>query len=326
MSIVPESEFEQRVGAVRRFSRFYTRQIGLLQDRLLDTPYSLTQARVLYELAQQQTATATEVAAALGLDHGYLSRILRSFDEKGLVARRRGADDGRQVVLSLTTKGRLAIAKLDQLSQREMGAMLHQLGDVEQIRVVSAMNTIERLIGRSPMDEPPYTVRLHQPGDMGWVVARHGALYPAEYGWDSHIEALTAEIVASFLKNHDPARERCWIAEMDGEPVGSAFLVRESETVARLRLLIVDPRARGLGIGRRLVEECISFARDAGYSQITLWTHQVLTAARAIYRKAGFQCVEEWTHDEFGKPEVSETWQLDLSSHSQVQAAQDIHR
>lgn len=308
-----DSSFEQRVTAVRRFSRFYTRQIGLLQDGLLDTQFSLTQARVLYELAQQQTCTATELAAALGLDHGYLSRILRLFDERGLVAKRRGNEDGRQVVLSLTTKGRLAIAKLDQLSQHEMAAMLGKMGEAEQIRVVAAMDTIERLIGPSTEDAPAFSLREHRPGDMGWVVARHGALYPAEYGWDNHIEALTAEIVAGFLKNFDPARERCWIAEMDGEPVGSIFLVRDSDAVARVRLLIVDPRARGLGIGRRLVEEAIAFARKAGYSSVTLWTHKVLTAARMIYVKAGFQLVEEWVHDEFGKPETSETWQLDLN-------------
>ncbi|ARP99587.1 bifunctional helix-turn-helix transcriptional regulator/GNAT family N-acetyltransferase [Pseudorhodoplanes sinuspersici] len=311
-----DSSFEQRVTAVRRFSRFYTRQIGLLQDGLLDTPFSLTQARVLYELAQQQTCTATELAAALGLDHGYLSRILRLFDERGLVAKRRGNEDGRQVVLSLTTKGRLAIAKLDQLSQHEMGTMLGKLGETEQIRVVAAMDTIERLIGPNTDDAPAFLLREHRPGDMGWVVARHGALYPAEYGWDNHIEALTAEIVAGFLKNFDPARERCWIAEMDGEPVGSIFLVRDSDAVARVRLLIVDPKARGLGIGRRLVEEAIAFARTAGYSSITLWTHKVLTAARMIYVKAGFKLVEEWVHDEFGKPETSETWQLDLRGDS----------
>ena len=305
-----DSSFEQRVGAVRRFSRFYTRQIGLLQDGLLDTPFSLTQARVLYELAQQQTCTATELAAALGLDHGYLSRILRLFDERGLIAKRRGNEDGRQVVLSLTTKGRLAIARLDQLSQREMAAMLGKLDEAEQNRVVTAMDTIERLIGHNPDDA--FSLREHRPGDMGWVVARHGALYRAEYGWDSHIEALTAEIVAGFLKTFDPARERCWIAEMDGEPVGSIFLVRDTDAVARVRLLIVDPKARGLGIGRRLVEEAITFAREAGYSSITLWTHKVLTAARMIYLKAGFKLVEEWVHDEFGKPEASETWQLDL--------------
>ena len=307
-----DSSFEQRVTAVRRFSRFYTRQIGLLQDGLLDTPFSLTQARVLYELAQQQSCTATELAVALGLDHGYLSRILRLFDERGLVAKRRGNEDGRQVVLSLTTKGRLAIARLDQLSQSEMGAMLGKLGEAEQIRVVAAMDTIERLIDSSTDDAPAFSLREHRPGDMGWVVARHGALYPAEYGWDNRIEALTAEIVAGFLKNFDPARERCWIAEMDGEPVGSIFLVRDTDAVARVRLLIVDPRARGLGIGRRLVEEAIAFARKAGYSSITLWTHKVLTAARMIYVKAGFTLVEEWVHDEFGKPEASETWQLDL--------------
>lgn len=312
MSVTLDSAFEQRVSAVRRFARYYTRQIGLLQDGLLDTPYSLTQARVLYELAQQQTCTATELAAALELDHGYLSRILRGFDERGLVVKRRHREDARQFSLCLTAKGRLAIGGLDQRSQRETGTMLGKLSESEQIRVVAAMDTIERLIGHNANDAPAFSLREHRPGDMGWVVARHGALYPAEYGWDNRIEALTAEIVAGFLKNFDPARERCWIAEMDGEPVGSIFLVRDTDTVARVRLLIVDPRARGLGVGRRLVEESISFARAAGYSRITLWTHTVLTAARMIYVKAGFRLVEEWVHDDFGKPEASETWQLDL--------------
>lgn len=304
--------FEQRVSAVRRFSRYYTREIGLLQDGLLDSPYSLTQARVLYELAQKQTCTATELAEALALDHGYLSRILRGFDEKGLVVKRRDKDDGRQFALSLTDKGRLAIGTLDQRSQREAGDMLGKLDEAEQRRVIAAMNTIERLIGGRAAAAPVVSLREHRPGDMGWVVAQHGVVYASEYGWGSHIEALTAEVVANFLKNFDPARERCWIAEMDCEPVGSIFLVRENDDIARIRLLIVDARARGLGIGRRLVGEAVAFARGAGYSGITLWTHTVLTAARMIYLKAGFRLVEEWIHDDFGKPEASETWQLDL--------------
>jgi DNA-binding MarR family transcriptional regulator/N-acetylglutamate synthase-like GNAT family acetyltransferase len=309
---MPESGFEQRVGAVRRFARFYTRRIGLLDEGLLDSPFSLSQARVLYELAQQREATATVLASALDIDHGYLSRILRGFEERDLIVRRRDESDGRQVVISLTTKGHKAFASLDHRSQRETGSLLKHLDDAEQVRVVTAMETIERLIGRDAAPERRVTLRSHQPGDMGWVVARHGALYAAEYGWSSHIEAITAEIVSGFLKTSDPARERCWIAEMDGEPVGSIFLVRDSDEVARIRLLIVDPKGRGLGIGRMLVEASIAFACNAGYRKITLWTHAVLTVARAIYQKQGFRLIEQWVHDDFGKPEPSETWELTL--------------
>ncbi len=312
MSLMPESGFEQRVGAVRRFARFYTRRIGLLDEGLLDSPFSLSQARVLYELAQQREATATALASALDIDHGYLSRILRGFEERDLIVRRRDKSDGRQVVISLTTKGHKAFASLDHRSQRETGGLLKHLDDAEQVRVVTAMETIERLIGRDAAPERRVTLRSHQPGDMGWVVARHGALYAAEYGWSSHIEAITAEIVSGFLKTSDPARERCWIAEIDGEPVGSIFLVRDSDEVARIRLLIVDPKGRGLGIGRMLVEASIAFARHAGYRKITLWTHTVLTAARAIYQKQGFRLIEQWVHDDFGKAEPSETWELTL--------------
>jgi DNA-binding MarR family transcriptional regulator/GNAT superfamily N-acetyltransferase len=312
MSLMPDSGFEQRVGAVRRFARFYTRRIGLLEEGLLDSPFSLSQARVLYELAQQREATATALAAALDIDHGYLSRILRGFEERDLIVRRRDKSDGRQIVVSLTTKGHKAFASLDHRSQRETGGLLKHLDEAEQVRVVTAMDTIERLIGREAAPERRVTLRSPQAGDMGWVVARHGALYAKEYGWSSHIEAITAEIVSGFLKTSDPARERCWIAEMDGEPVGSIFLVRDSDEVARIRLLIVDPKGRGLGIGRMLVEASIAFAREAGYRKITLWTHAVLTAARAIYRKQGFRLVEQWVHDDFGKPEPSETWELTL--------------
>lgn len=312
MPAFPDPAFEQRVAAVRRFTRFYTRRIGLLEEGLLQSPFSLTQARVLYELAQQREATATALAAGLDIDHGYLSRILRSFEERDLIARRRSREDGRQMVVSLTTKGHKAFAGLDHRSQRETGGLLEHLGEAEQARVVAAMDTIVRLIDRGSDSPRAYTLRSHRPGDMGWVVARHGTVYADEYGWSSHIEAITAGIVGDFLKNFDPAREHCWIAEIDGEIVGSVFLVRDSEGVARLRLLLVDAQARGLGLGRDLVEQCIAFARKAGYRKITLWTHGVLTAARAIYQKTGFRLVEQWVHDDFGKPEPSETWELTL--------------
>lgn len=307
----PDPDFERRIGAVRRFSRFYTRRIGLLQDGLLETPFSLTQGRVLYELAHRNDCTATDIAGALGLDHGYLSRILRSFEQQGLVVKRRGKEDGRQWLLSLTAKGRKMFAALDRRSQDDAGRMLAELGEAEQARVVAAMDTIETLIAREP-NARTYTLRSPRPGDMGWVVSKHGSLYAQEYGWDSTIEAITADIVSSFLKNYDPGRERCWIAEMDGEPVGSVFLVRDSDEVARIRLLIVDAKARGLGIGRDLVEQSIAFARNAGYSTITLWTHGVLVTARAIYQRLGFTCTEQWVHQDFGKPEASETWQMRL--------------
>lgn len=311
--MIPDPAFEQRVGAVRRFSRFYTRRIGLLQDGLLETPYSLTQARVLYELAHQRDCTATDIAGALGIDHGYLSRILRNFEERGLIRRKRAKQDGRQMVLALTAKGQLAFGALDKRSQNDMGAMLRGLSEAEQERVIAAMGTIETLIERKPQAAPRrYTLRPHRAGDMGWIVAKHGELYAREYGWDSTIEAITAEIVGTFLKNFDPKRERCWIAESDGEPVGSVFLVRDSDEVARIRLLIVDPKARGLGIGRDLVDRSIAFAREAGYRRITLWTHAVLITARAIYERAGFKRTRNWVHEDFGKPVESETWELAL--------------
>jgi len=314
MRLMPDPAFEQRIGAVRQFSRFYTREIGLLQAGFLNSPFSLTQARVLYELSRYKERTASELAAELGLDHGYLSRILRSFADDGLIDRERSKDDGRQVVLSLTTKGRKAFAPIDARSQRDAGALLEKLSPEDQLRMVNSMSTIEALVGHNEKQARSYSLRPHRPGDMGWVVARHGVLYGEEYGWDAGIEALTAEIVANFLKNFDPAREKCWIAEIDGEPVGSVFIVREpkKDDVARLRLLIVDPKARGLGIGHRLVEECIRFAREAGYKKITLWTHAVLKGARVIYQQHGFKITEEWVHDDFGKPEPAETWDLKL--------------
>jgi DNA-binding MarR family transcriptional regulator/GNAT superfamily N-acetyltransferase len=309
---MPVAVDERNIAAMRRFSRFYTRQVGLLQDGILRTRFSLTEARVLYELAHRNKPTASAIATELGLDHGYLSRILSDFEKAGLVARTRSADDGRQFLLSLTAKGRMAFAPIDQGSQEQVRGILEKLVPADQQRVVGAMGMIEQLIEGAPADKPAYALRTHRPGDMGWVVERHGVLYGNEYGWDARIEALTAEIVGNFLKNFDGKRERCWIAEIDGAPVGSVFLVRDSDEVARLRLLIVDPGARGLGIGKRLVDECISFARKAGYKKITLWTHGVLVAARAIYQRAGFQLTEQWVHDEFGKPEASETWELTL--------------
>jgi len=305
-------DLEQRIGAVRHFNRIYTRRIGVLQDGFLDTPYSLAEARVLYELSRRDKSTASEVAAALGLDHGYLSRILRGFSERGLIVKTASPSDRRQSLLSLTVKGRLAFAPLDQRSQDDVAAMLSKLSPADQDRVVAAMHTIERVLGEGLPPEVPYILRPPRPGDMGWIVSRHGSVYGGEYGWDDRLEALTAEIVAGFVRNFDPRRERCWMAEREGETVGSVFIVKDSDEVARLRLLLVEPSARGLGIGARLVEEAVRFSRDTGYRKVTLWTHSVLIAARRIYERAGFKLVASETHQEFGKELTGETWDLNF--------------
>jgi DNA-binding MarR family transcriptional regulator/GNAT superfamily N-acetyltransferase len=318
-AIAPNTrDVERRVAAMRRFSRFYTRRIGVLQDRFLQSPFSLAEARVLYELTQHDRPTATELCACLDLDPGYLSRILRGFGERGLVTKTPSPEDRRQSRLALTAKGRKAFAPLERRSHDDVAAMLGALPDADQERVVAAMGAIERLIGEpklKPDGEPPrYMLRPPRAGDMGWVVARHAAIYAQEYDWGARFEGLCAEIVAQMIASHDPERDRHWIAEMDGEPVGSVFVVRASDDTAKLRLLLVEPKARGHGIGSRLVNECIRFARDAGYTKMTLWTHSVLTAARRIYQAAGFRLVAQNEHADWGVPVVSETWELELSS------------
>ena len=312
MAETPAHNFDDRVGAVRRFNRLYTRRIGVLEDGFLGSPYSLTQARVLYELARRPKSTATEIAAELGLDHGYLSRILRDFDKRGLLVKTALPHDRRQALLSLTAKGRMAFAPLEQHSQEQVGAMLDALSVPDQERVVAAMRTIEISLCEKPAPPVPYLLRAPRAGDMGWIVARHGTLYAEEYGWDERLEALIAEIVAAFVRNQDPRRERCWIADQQGENVGSVLLVRETDEVARLRLLLVEPKARGLGIGARLVDDSLRFAREAHYRKVTLWTHTVLTAARRIYEAAGFKLVDQWKHEMFGKQLDAETWELEL--------------
>jgi DNA-binding MarR family transcriptional regulator/GNAT superfamily N-acetyltransferase len=305
------NEFETRIAAVRRFSRFYTRQLGLLQENLVHTRFSLTEARVLYELAHREQVTASELAAELDLDHGYLSRILRRFGEDGLLKKVRAPDDGRQSLITITPKGRKAFAPLNKGSHDQVAELLGRLGVAEQARVVDAMATVETILGDRPARQP-VLLRPHRPGDMGWVTSAHGALYAKEYGWDITFEALVAKIAAEFIENFDPAREHCWIAERDGAPVGSVFVVRKTDAIAKLRLLIVDPQARGLGLGKRLVEECLRFAKRAGYSSMTLWTQSCLTAARGIYQRAGFRLVAEEPHHSFGVDLVGETWERDL--------------
>jgi len=311
----PPAELSRRIETVRRFNRFYTRQLGLLDEALLDSRFGLTEARIVYELSQHQRSTATRLGEELGLDLGYLSRMLRGLQKRGVVGRRRSPDDRRQYLLALTRAGQKAFAGLNAASRAQIEAMLSKLPELDQDRLVRAVEVVENLLGTQPEQRVPYLLRPHQSGDMGWVVERHGLLYRAEYGWDERFEALVAEIVAAFIRGFDPRREACWIAERNGERVGSVFLVRhpEREGVAKLRLLLVEPSARGLGIGRRLVQECTRLARQAGYEAITLWTNSVLTAARRIYTDEGYRLLSEELHHSFGHELVAETWELRLS-------------
>ena len=307
-----KSEFDRRVGAVRRFNRFWTRRIGVLREGYLESPFSLTEVRVLYELASNEEATASELGKELGLDAGYLSRILRGFEGLGLISKKPSKTDGRRSLLRLTEGGQETFAPLDARSREDVGAMLGALSAAEQDRLIGAMRTIEELLGAQPEAKVPYLLRPHEPGDMGWVVHRHGILYAREYGWDERFEALVARIVADFVDNFDPAKERCWIAENDRAILGCVFIVKECDTVAKLRLLLVEPEARGLGLGTRLVEECVRFARGRGYEKLTLWTNSVLDAARHIYEEKGFEIVEEEEHHSFGKYLVGQNWELKL--------------
>lgn len=300
------------VAAVRRFNRFYTRQIGALQEGHLSSPFSLTEVRVLYELAHRETSTATDLAAALDLDPGYLSRTLQRFRQRRLITQKASPEDGRQRLLSLTALGRRTFEDLDARASQEIQQMLARLSMTDQQRVVEAMRTIEGRLGERDEPKVPYLLRPHRPGDIGWVVQRHGELYAEEYGWNEEFEALVAKIAAQFIERLDPRRERCWIAEREGERVGCVFLVAKSKTVAQLRLLLVEPSARGLGIGKRLVEECDRFARQAGYRKITLWTQSVLGAARHIYEQAGYRLASEKPHHSFGHDLVAEVWEKRL--------------
>lgn len=303
---------EQHIQTVRSFNRFYTGQIGLLSESVYQSPFSLTDVRVLYELAHRAKPTAAELCRDLHLDAGYLSRILSKFKKRGLISKTPSESDGRRSLLALTARGRKAFAPLDERANVEMAKMLDQLPEADQQRLVRDMNEIQHLLGSRGAQTGPYLLRGPQPGDIGWVVHRHGALYAQEYGWDERFEALVAEIAAKFVQNFDTTRERCWIAERDGEILGSVFLVKDSDEIARLRLLLVEPKARGLGLGKRLVEECVKFARRAGYKKITLWTQSVLDAARHVYQKAGFVLVHKEPYRGIGRDLVSETWDLEL--------------
>jgi DNA-binding MarR family transcriptional regulator/GNAT superfamily N-acetyltransferase len=301
-----------RIDAIRRFNRFYTRRIGALQPGFLGSPFPLPQARVLYELGQRAECTASELGADLELDLGYLSRLLQGLRRQGLVQGAASKQDARRVHLSLTVKGRRAYQSLDARSREEVGGMLGKLAAADQARLVGALQTAEKVLATDSRNQNAITLRGHRPGDMGWVVHAHGRLYFEEYGWDERFEALVAEIAARFVNSFDKERERCWIAEMDGEPVGSVFVVKQSRTVAKLRLLIVEPGARGRGLGRRLVEECIAFARARGYRKLVLWTQSNLAAAREIYARTGFTRVKQQPHQEFGVKLTGEYWELEL--------------
>jgi DNA-binding MarR family transcriptional regulator/GNAT superfamily N-acetyltransferase len=311
---VAEPGLSSHIETVRRFNRFYTRAIGVLQEAWLDGPFSLTEARVLYELAHRDNPTATLVRQNLDLDAGYVSRMLSDFEKRGLVEKNPSEEDGRQSLLALTAKGREQFAPLESRTNEQVGAMLQKMSDNDRRQLISAMHTIEKIMvpGEQAKPRASYLLRLHQIGDMGWIVHRQGVLYNQEYGYNEEYEALCAEIVAKFIQNYDAKRERCWIAEKDGEVVGSVFAVAKSKTVAKLRLLYVEPAARGLGIGSRLVNECVRFARQVGYKKMVLWTQSDLDAARHIYKKAGFHIVEKKKHHSFGKDLVAEVWELSL--------------
>ena len=309
-----ETDLDGCIAAVRRFSRFYTRRIGLLHEGLLGGPLSLPEGRIVYEIAQHENSTARKLGAELDLDSGYLSRLLRGLEDKGLIAKRPSEEDGRQNFISLTALGREAFSAIDQRSREEIGAMLEKLSPAERRRLTAALGETELLLGGAAAERhpAPYVLRPPRIGDMGWIVHRQAALYSREYGWDETFEALIAEIVAAFIRNFDSRRERCWIAERDGAIVGSVFLVRGGEGVAKLRLLYVEAEARGFGIGRRLVDECIFFARACGYRRLTLWTNDILASARRIYEAAGFRLVAEEPHHSFGHDLIGQTWDLDL--------------
>ena len=302
-----------QVDAFRRFNRLYTREIGTLGEGLLGSEYSLTEVRVLYELAHRGESVATEIAKELALDAGYLSRILRKFEETGLLKRVASPADARQSWLSLTRRGKSVFNGLSKRSDHQAREILQTLPPSKRTELLHAMRTIEEAFSQFP-EKSPYILRGHHPGDMGWTVHRHGVLYAQEYGWDEGFEALVAQIVADFIDKYDPRRDRCWIAERDGIPLGSIFLVHHPQHLdtAKLRLLLIEPSARGLGLGKALVVECVQFARSAGYRKITLWTQSILTAAHHIYQQAGFKLLHEEPHHSFGHDLIGQTWELTL--------------
>jgi len=306
------TQADEEIADFRRFNRLYTRTIGTLSEGLLNSHYSLAEARVIYELATRQETTAKEIACELSLDAGYLSRILRKFEDAGLIMKETSATDARQTQLKLTHRGKAVFTELNQLSNKQARELLDRLSPSKRDDLLRSIRTIEDALMHET--SAPYILRQHRPGDMGWITSRHGALYAQDYGWDDHFEALVARIVADFITDYDPKRERCWIAERHGDRLGGIFLVKHPEKTdtAKLRLLLVEPSARGLGLGKALVHECISFARMAGYKRVTLWTQSFLSAAHRIYQQAGFKLVHEEPHHSFGVDLTGQTWELEL--------------
>lgn len=307
------SSADTRIAALRRFNRFYTQKIGVLDRGYLQSEFSVGEARVLYELAQREETTASEISAHLGLDMGYLSRILGKLEEQQLIRRAPAEQDARQRLIQVTSKGKKAVSTLDSRSQEQASSLLAELSDPQQASVLRAMSHIQTVLGDSQAINEPYLIRTHRTGDLSWIAYRHAVLYRQEYGWNEAFEALVLEITAHFLRHYDSEAERCWVAERSGEILGGVLLVKSSKQIAKLRLLLVEPSARGLGIGKHLVEECIRFAREKGYKKIVLWTHSNLSAARGIYQKAGFRLVATDSHEDFGPRLTAETWELRLT-------------
>lgn len=301
-----------KIEDIREFNRFYTQELGVLNEKLLKSSFSLAEARALYEIARGLQVTAASIQKQLNLDPGYLSRILQRFRKSGLITRSRSETDGREFHLSLTPRGRKEFALLDLRSHNEIAAKLNHLTLDQQSELIESLKKVQSLLGRPNQVATPYILRPHRPGDMGWVVERHGALYFQEYGWNERFEALVASITAEFIQNFDPKWERCWIAERNGERIGSIFLVRKNTSTAKLRLLLVEPSARGLGLGKHLVEECLQFARQAGYRKVVLWTNSILDTARHIYERSGFRITEEKKYRDFGVELLSQTWEKKL--------------
>lgn len=306
------SAVEGQIAAVRGFTRFYTRKLGIIEPKLLDSAFTLQEARIIYEIAHRPACTATDLSRGLGLDPGFVSRSLQALQRRQIVTRRPSKTDGRINEISLTAKGRTAQAELERRSREEVGQLLTGLDEAQRAAIVGAMTTIERTLERPAEKPAAILLRSHRPGDIGWVISSQAEAYAEEYGWDISYEALVAEICAQFIRNYDASREHCWIAEAGGERLGSIFLVKGSDDVAKLRLLLVEKKARGLGVGRALVEQCIRAAREMGYKEMTLWTQSILVAARGIYQAAGFRRVKEEPHHSFGVDLVGETWELKL--------------
>jgi DNA-binding MarR family transcriptional regulator/N-acetylglutamate synthase-like GNAT family acetyltransferase len=301
-----------RIETMRAFNRFYTQKIGVLGGGLLDSDYSLTEVRVLYEIAHREHTLAVDLVRDLELDAGYLSRILGKFQQRDWLKRERSPSDARKSFLALTSKGRKAFASLDERAREEIDGLLAALPAEQQTKLQGHLQNVQALLGNTPARATDLVLRPHRPGDIGWIIHKHGLLYAQEYGWSEAFEALVAGICAKFIQSFDPAGERCWIAERDGVPVGCIMLVRHSRKVAKLRLLLVDSSQRGLGVGKELVAECVRFARECGYRTITLWTQSILTAARRIYEAQGFKLVKSEPHQSFGAELIGETWELSL--------------